>query len=412
MGDFSEFRQHWRPLLAAFLGMGSALSLNSYILSTFAPYLIDEFGWTRSQWAMLGIVQILVMVCLPIAGRLTDIFGVRPVAAVGALSFPVFLVAIATMNGNIYLYLAIYTSQTIICSTTTATVYSRLVAEAFSVKRGLALAICGSSPPVVGALGAPLVTAFVESQGWRSGYLAVAVFCAICAALMLMLIPRQPKPERKSSGATPDAAAEHKPVGVYAKIFAMPVFWIMLCATFLVNMPFTLATSHLKLVVLEQGLDDSTAAVLVSIFAVGSIIGRVLSGAALDYLPANIIAAIVFGLPFAGLLLLASPFDSAAIVTVAILLVGLSFGGEGDIIPYLVTKYFGISVYSTVLGLLSAAMGSAMAAGNIILVFTLDTTGGFTLYLLAAAAGAFIGSAMFLLIGHSRFRTENRAIAA
>ena len=412
MGDFSEFRRHWRPLLAAFLGMGSALSLNSYILSTFAPYLIDEFSWTRSQWAMLGIVQILVMICLPVAGRLTDMFGVRPVAAVGALSFPVFLVAIATMNGNIYVYLAIYISQTIICSTTTATVYSRLVAEAFSVKRGLALAICGSSPPVVGALGAPLVTAFVESHGWRSGYLAVAVFCAICAVLVLMLIPRQPKPQPKPLHAAPDAAAGQKSVGVYARIFATPIFWMMLCATFLVNMPFTLATSHLKLVVLEQGLDDATAAALVSVFAVGSIIGRVLSGAALDYLPANVIAAIVFGLPFAGLLLLASPFDSAAIVTVAILLVGLSFGGEGDIIPYLVTKYFGISVYSTVLGLLSAAMGSAMAAGNIILVFTLDSTGGFTLYLLVAAAGAFIGSAMFMLMGRSRFLTENRAIAA
>ena len=47
-GDLGEFRHHWRPLLAAFLGVGSALSLNSYILSIFAPYLIEEFGWSRS----------------------------------------------------------------------------------------------------------------------------------------------------------------------------------------------------------------------------------------------------------------------------------------------------------------------------------------------------------------------------
>src|SRR5690606_26342329 len=124
MRDFSEFRRHWRPLTAAFLGMGSALSLNSYILSTFAPYLIEEFGWTRSQWALLGVVQGLVLICLPVAGRLTDLFGVRPVAAVGALTFPLFLVAIAMMNGDIYVYLGIYIAQTIFCSTTTATVYS------------------------------------------------------------------------------------------------------------------------------------------------------------------------------------------------------------------------------------------------------------------------------------------------
>ena len=146
MRDFSEFRRHWRPLTASFLGMGSALSLNSYILSTFAPYLIDEFGWTRSQWAMLGIVQLLMLVCLPVAGRLTDVFGVRRVAAIGALVFPLTLVGIATMNGDIYVYLVIYVAQTVLCSTTTATVYSRVVAENFSVRRGLALAIAGSSP--------------------------------------------------------------------------------------------------------------------------------------------------------------------------------------------------------------------------------------------------------------------------
>ncbi|MBN9190078.1 MAG: hypothetical protein J0I62_16530, partial [Microbacterium sp.] len=86
--------------LAASLGMGSALSLNTYILSIFAPYLIEEFGWSRSQWAMLGLVQMAVMVSIPIAGRLTDLYGVRRVAAVGAFSYPLFLLAIAGMNGS------------------------------------------------------------------------------------------------------------------------------------------------------------------------------------------------------------------------------------------------------------------------------------------------------------------------
>jgi len=399
MGDFSEFRQHWRPLLAAFIGMGSALSLNSYILSIFAPYLIGEFGWTRSQWAMLGITQILIMICMPVAGRLTDMFGVKPVAAVGAISFPVFLVAIAMMNGNIYVYLAIYIGQTIICSTTTATVYSRLVAASFSNRRGLALGICGSSPPLISAAASPLITAFVEDHGWRAGYLSIAVFCAVCTVITLLLIPRS-KPAETSRG----QAAADRAIGVYRKIFAMPAFWVILAAVFLSNLPFSLAISQLKLVVLDQGLTDATAAILVSTFAIGSIVGRVFSGAALDYLPANVIAAICFGLPFIGLLMLASPVNGVAVVTVAILLVGLSFGGEGDIVPYLVTRYFGISVFSTVLGLLTAAIGSAMALGNGLLGLTLDTTGSFDFYLLVAAAGAFIGSSLFLLLGHTRFQ--------
>lgn len=403
MRDFSEFRRHWRPLLASFLGMASALSLNSYILSVFAPYLIGEFGWTRSQWALLGIVQILVLICLPIAGRLTDLFGVRPVAAVGALSFPLFLVAIATMNGDIRMYLAIYIAQTILCSTTTATVYARVVAEVFAVRRGLALAIAGSSPPLIAALGSPLITAFVEDHGWRAGYLAIAVYSAVCAVATLALLPR-----RNRTTTAEQLAPEKRPVGVYRTIAAMPVFWMMLIAVFLVNLPFTLATSQLKMVALEQGVSDATAALLVSAFAIGSIVGRIISGAALDYLPAHIIAAIGFGLPFVGLLLLASGYDTTPVVALAILLVGLSFGSEGDVIPFLVTRYFGIAIFSTVLGLLSAAIGTAMALGNAILGFALEATDSFNLYLLIAAAGSFVGSSIFLLLGRPAFRPKEQ----
>ena len=59
MGDFSEFRREWRPLLGAFLGMGSALSLNSYLLSSFAPYLMKSFDWSLQEWSRLGMVQML-----------------------------------------------------------------------------------------------------------------------------------------------------------------------------------------------------------------------------------------------------------------------------------------------------------------------------------------------------------------
>lgn len=409
MHDFSEFRRHWRPLTAAFLGMGSALSLNSYILSTFAPYLIGEFGWSRSQWALLGIVQGLVLICLPVAGRLTDLFGVRRVAAVGALSFPLFLLAIASMNGDIRVYLAIYIAQTILCSTTTATVYARVVAEAFSIRRGLALAVAGSSPPFVAALGSPLVTTFVEAHGWRAGYVAMAIYSAACAVATLALLPR-----RKPAPPTPAPSTAPRPQrgGVYREIARMPAFWMMFGACFLVNLPFTLATSQIKMVVLDQGISDAHAAIMISAFAIGSIVGRFAAGMALDALPGHIIAAIGFGLPFAGLLLLASTFDSPAVVGFAILLMGLSFGSEGDVIPYLVTRYFDMAIFSTVMGLLSASIGLAMALGNVILGMVLEITDRFDLYLFIAAAASFVGSGIFLLLGLPRFRPAARQAMA
>jgi predicted MFS family arabinose efflux permease len=303
------------------------------------------------------------------------------------------------MNGNIFVYLAIYTAQTIVCSTTTATVYTRVVAETFSVRRGLALAICGSSPPIVAALGSPLITAFVAIHGWRAGYVLVAVYCAVCAAVTIALMPHKAK-----AAAGKIAAAMPRPRGDYREITRRPVFWMMLAACFLVNLPFALATSQIKMVVLDQGISDANAAVMISTFAIGSIVGRVIAGFALDALPGNIIAAIGFGLPFAGLLLLASSLDTVPVVGLAILLMGLSFGSEGDVIPYLVTRYFEMRIFSTVMGLLSASIGSSMALGNLILSASLEMTDSFNLYLLIAAAGSIGGSCIFLALGLPRFR--------
>jgi MFS family permease len=378
--------------------MASALSLNSYILSTFAPYLIADFGWSGSQWALLGIVQILTLVTLPVAGRLTDMFGVWRVAAVGALSFPLFLVAIATMNGNIHVYLAIYVAQTIICSTTTATVYSRVVAETFTIWRGLALGVVGVSTPLVAALGAPAITAFVEQHGWRAGYLLVAAFSMACALAMLALLPRHSA--ALASGRTPAG----RPLGAYRLIAAMPAFWLMLLAVFLVNFPFSVAMSQLKMVALAQGLPDSSAALAVTAFASGSVIGRIVSGLAVDVLPPHVVAAIGFALPFAGLLILASPYDTTAAVVFAIVLLGLSFGSEGDVVPVLVGRYFGLPVFSTVMGLLSAGIGTALALGNLLIGVTLAATNSFGTYLLFAAAASLLGSTLFLLLGLPRFR--------
>lgn len=398
MRDFSEFRQHWRPLAASIIGMGSALSLNTYVLSTFAPYLIEDFGWSRSLWALLGLPQFLVMVFIPLAGRLADRYGVRRIAAVGAAAYPLSLLAIAMMNGDPAVYLAINIAQVIVCSSTTATIYSRLAAENFTVWRGLALAVCGSGPALIAMIGSPAITAFTEAHGWRAGYVVVALFSALCGLVTFALMPRtsQHPTAQKADAAPPPTRA------VYRAILRRPLFWTLLAGTFLVNLPHALASSQLKLLVMEQGASATTAAMLISVFAIGVTIGRLLSGLALDYFPAHIVAAVGLGLPLPGLLLMASSHDATAVLVVAILCMGLSFGSEGDVIAYLVVRHFGIGVYGTVLGLLTAAMGAAMATGTLLLGVILKQAGSFDPYLLIASGTVFVGSLLFLSIGARR----------
>lgn len=407
MKGMGEFREQWRPLAASFIGISAALSLNPYILSTFAPYLIEDLGWTRAQWALMGIPQLLVLICIPVAGRLTDSYGVRPVVMVGAISFPLFCVAISMMNGDIAVYLAIYIAQTILGSTTTSAVYSRLAAENFTVRRGLALAICGASPALVAMVGSPLISEFVAQHGWRAGYLVVAAYSALTSAVAIALMPRPaPRPPR------PGGNAARANSGIYRELMRQPAFWLMLAGSFLVNVPHALATSQLKMVVLEQGATAAQAGLLVSVFAIGVTVGRFVSGLALDSFPAHVVAAIGFGLPLPGLLILASSLDGMPYLVTAILFLGMSFGSEGDVIAYLAVRYFGISIFGSAMGLLTAAMGGAMAMGSLLLGVLLERTDSFDLYLLLASVAVTIGSAMFWSLGLSRFSPDESRIAA
>jgi hypothetical protein len=49
-----ELRTNARPLLAASLGVGTSLPFDAYTNSIFARYLIQEFHWSRAQFALYG----------------------------------------------------------------------------------------------------------------------------------------------------------------------------------------------------------------------------------------------------------------------------------------------------------------------------------------------------------------------
>src|SRR5437762_6402662 len=83
MTYFGELRRNIRPLAAASLGSGAGLMLMSYATTIFGPYLVKTFGWSRSQFALIGLAMVPTLIVLPLIGRLTDHFGVRRSAIVG-----------------------------------------------------------------------------------------------------------------------------------------------------------------------------------------------------------------------------------------------------------------------------------------------------------------------------------------
>lgn len=392
MSYFGELRTNWRPLAAATAGLSAGLSLSAYTNAAMGPQFLAAFGWSRSDFALTGVITLLTFVFLPFYGRLTDLFGVRRIAVAGVVGLPACWVAYAAMTGPIWQYFAINVVLIALGVTTTPAIYSRLVATRFEAARGLALAIAISGPPLLGAVGAPAIDAVNRAFGWRMGCIVIAVSIAILGAVALALIPSEDRAVERARG-------ERKSGKDYRAIGRSPAFWILLLGVLLCNLYHTVTTSQLGVVLGDSMGAGDAVALLISIFAMAVIVGRFACGVALDRLPPHFVAAVAMALPGLGCLLLASSWNGFVVLVVAVCCLGAAWGAEGDVIAYLVARRFGLAIYSTVLSVLMAAIGVSSALGAFVLSRSLHGSQSFTGFLVFAGIGAILGGALFLLLG-------------
>ena len=78
-----------------------------------------------------------------------------------------------------------------------------------------------------------------------------------------------------------------------------------------------------------------------------------------------------------GTFLLASA-DSLAMGLVAAALIGVGMGGEADVTPYLLSRYFGLRAFSTLYGFTWTVYAIAGAIGPILMGRAFDLTGSYT----------------------------------
>lgn len=396
---WGEFRTHWRPLLAATMGLGFGIGLSAYTMSLFAPKLIAEFGWPRSQFALLGSMGLLMLIAQPITGRLTDRFGVRAVSTVGVLAGPSAYIAFAMQPGSIRAFFAIAVLQIVVGTLTTSPVYTRIVAERFEKARGLAFSIVMTGPPLVGAVLAPLLGRFIESEGWRNGYLLMG---GITMAFGLIAVAMTPP----HIGTRPDEDVPVESKAGYGVIVRNPAFWVLIIGMILVNFPQGLVSAQMKLMLMDSGAQSQTATWLISIYAVGVMVGRFACGLSLDRMQPHHVAALTLSMPAIGMMLMASPFDATIVLALSVAMMGLAQGAEGDVAAYLVSRRFGLNVFSLVMGLVGASIAGGAALGAVTLSYTLGLWGSYAPFLVIGACVTLVGALLFLTLGHGSRKME------
>ena len=392
MRELAELRRGWRPLSAASIGLAFGYTLNNYVMNLMSPHLIAQFGWDRASFALLGLVVILAIVCQPIAGRLADRFGERSIAMIGVICAPLLYLLLSRQTGSFAQLATISALQVVLVGgTTSVVVYTRLIARAFAEARGLALGIAASAPAMAGAAASPLIALAIAQAGWRATYVAIALAVGLFGALALALMPREPR------AATGGKAPAERPAPVaWRDLLGNRAFRLIIGGTLLCNLTITLQMSQINLLLGDAGVAAPQAALMLSLYGAGIIVGRLLCGVALDRFPAHRIAALAMAAPAMGLLILASGTGSLPLLALAIATLGLSLGAEGDIGAYLVMRYFPPAIYSTVVGLVIGSLAASGAIGTLLLSASLWGTGAFTAFLLLSAGCTLAGAGLFL----------------
>jgi len=400
-----ELRRNVRPLAAASLGVGTSLPLFAYTNSIFAPHLIKAFGWSRAEFALIGITMLIMLPFLPIIGRWTDRFGVRRVALIGSLLILPGFIGYSLMGGNLYAYFALFTFVLIIGSMTGTLVYTRVVAENFTQARGLALTIVNCAPAALAAPLLPLLNMLILTIGWRLSYVLLGALCCLCGLVAVALVP-------KTSGQVIDREAASEPVAEtaatgtsrddYRLILRSGLFWLILVATFLCLLQTQLHSSQMNLMLIDQGLTTQGAANIASIYVLGTLVGRVACGLALDRFSTPLVTFFSMIIPAIGFVILGTSFDAFTVIAVAMFLVGLSVGAETDIMPFIVARYFKMRIYNTTLGLHMIAAFLASAVGALGVSYTLARYDSFEPFLFVIAGSIVIGSTLFLLMPKAR----------
>lgn len=383
----SRVTQSWVIVMTAVLGI--AVSFGSLVIFSFSVFvkpLSDRFGWDRTDISLaFTLTALMVAACSPFIGRVVDRMGARTVllpcvAVYGAAFCSLALVKTLTQ------YYAIYVLLGIVGNGTTQLCYGRVISAWFDRRRGLALATMMAGVGA-GAIGIPpLATWLIDSYGLPEAYLILGASIFVLGMIPAGLWLRETPPGEGKKTAPVET------IGMRGKdALRMPVFWFLLTGFFLFSASVNGSVAHLVPLLTDRGITDRTAALAASMMGVLTLGGRLLTGVLLDRFAGSKVTGIFFGIAAIGVALLSQAHTVSTAFTAAAL-IGVGMGAEADVMPYLVSRYFGLKSFSEIYGYTFTAYALAGALGPLVMARSFDRFHSYTGALVVLAAAMFTGA--------------------
>jgi MFS family permease len=388
-----EFRQGWRVVTGAALGVGLGIAgLLTYNSGLFVEDLGRDVGLSRTAYgaAFLGSTLALAM-AMPVVAWLVDRYGPRRSAAAGALALAAGFLCLSQVR-TVTAYIAAMIGIGLFAGLSSPVPYTRAVAAAFERSRGLALGLTQTGIGLAAAFIPPLIALEIAGRGWEAGYVALAGIAAL-GVLPAMLLPRH-----QASASAPDRA----PAEAFATIVRTRLYVVQLLAFSTMALAFAGMLAHFVPLLRDTGMPVAQAGALAGLIGVSVIVTRIIVGWLSDRLEPAWLGAASCAVCAAGCLALV--IGGLALAPVAAIALGAAMGAEADLIGILTARYFPLPAFSRAYARQYAAFMVAGGVSPLWMGYLADTTGSYRLALFVCSAALMVPILLFMRLPSLRAR--------
>ncbi|WP_417513223.1 MFS transporter [Minwuia sp.] len=385
--DLADSPYAWgRLVISLLIAMIGGIGLWSVVIVL--PTIEAEFGVDRGGASLPYTATLIGFAIGGIAmGRVTDRLGIR----VPLMMSGVFLCLgyiLASQAQSLWQFAA---AQSILIGMLGSSVsFGPLVADVtlwFRKRRGIAVAIVASGNYLAGTVWPPILTAMIQSEGWRDTHMYVGIFCVCTMVPLSMLL------KRRASLEDPIAATGPAMFGTMTAGLSPRALQILLvCAGLACCIAMSMPQVHIVAYCAGLGFGTTAGAEMLSLMLGFGVVSRLASGLIADKIGG--VGTLLLGSSLQCLaLLFYLPFDGLTSLYVVSALFGLSQGGIVPSYALIVRDYFKASEAGARVSLVLMSTVIGMAIGGWISGEIYDLTGSY--------AAAFMNGVAFNLLNMS-----------
>ena len=405
--------------------MGSSVVRQVAAVATLSIFIVPmtaEFGWSRTGISgAVSLGAVLGALVAPVIGPLFDRYGSRTLLVASAVAVSACCLALAGTQGLLWFYVAFGISRLMFSAPfeigTTAAVTKWFVRRR---ARAMSLVIMSTGG---GLTVLPLVVAAaIAVDGWRTGWLALAVIAIVLGVLpQWFLLVRRPE----DIGLRPDGAAAGRDASEAAlrvargreitftrrQALRTSTLWLMMVYTLLVFPVQAGVSLHQAPHLIEQGIAPTVAATIVSSFSLASVVSGLVFGYIGDRVPIRAALAASAALMALGAVTMRD-VDGPLLGYVAAVLFGAGIGGILTTVPVAWANYFGRAHFGAIRGITLPAQVGGQAIGPLAAGVLHDFTGSYASGLALFAVLSLLAAAVALAARPPHKRHPDRDLFA